>query len=87
MSIYHEPIYTKQFEVARFAFWVNVGIRKAERIEVYFWDDKIIAGCKDVVIEKPLSSKPPKPDYDWAADICQEVAEKIVNMIEAGEWK
>ena len=79
MSIFNEPLWTKEFHSARYSFSVNVGDHKVADVDVIFGRDEIIAEAKyeGVRIEKPYPKMPPKPDYDQALDLCQVVAKKV----------
>ena len=79
MNIFKEPLWTKEFHGACYSFSVNVGDQKAASVDVFFGRNSVIAEAKyeGVSIEKPYPKMPPKPDYDWAVDLCQEVAERV----------
>lgn len=87
MNIFKQPIYTKEFFGAEYSFMVNVGDQKAASVEVFFNQDGILATAKyeGVTIKKPLPQRPLKPDYDWAVDLCQEVAEKVAVKLQTSE--
>lgn len=79
MSIYDEPLYTKEFDEARYSFTVNVGDKKIASVEVIFGQDSVIAQAKyeGVSIKKTYQKTPLTPDYCLAEAFCQEVAEKV----------